>query len=57
MSDPEERRVPDELELERETVADLDVQKSEGEQVRGGACCGAGANKAQSIAASAIKTV
>ncbi len=42
MSDPkEQQRESDELELESETIADLEVEETEGEQVRGGGCEGA----------------
>ncbi len=36
MSDPEEQREPDELELEPETVKDLDVEEKSAEEIRGG---------------------
>ena len=42
MSDPkEQQRESDELGLESETIADLDIEEKEGEQVRGGGCEGA----------------
>jgi len=42
VSDPkEEQREPDELELESETIKDLDVDENESEQIRGG-CSGTG---------------
>jgi len=45
MSDPkEQQREPDELELESETVADLEVKEQEGEQVRGGCINGSCVN-------------
>ncbi len=42
MNDPkEQQREPGDLELESETIADLDLEEKEGEQVRGGGCEGA----------------
>ena len=42
MSDPkEQKREPDELELESETIKDLDVDENESGQIRGG-CSGSG---------------
>lgn len=39
MSDPnEQQREPDELELEKETVKDLDVDDEGADDVRGGPC-------------------
>ena len=49
MSDPkEQQREPDELELESETIRDLDVEDEESGQIRGG-CSGSGTISAHSI--------
>ncbi len=39
MSDPkDEQKEPDDLDLEAETVKDLDVEEKEADEVRGGKC-------------------
>jgi len=41
LSDPkDQRQKPDELELEPETVKDLEVDGQTEEDIRGGKCCG-----------------